>query len=502
MNFESFIAKRLLKGSENKLSKPIVNIAVAAIGVGVAFMILSLAVLLGFQSEIRKKVVGFGSHIQIVSATDNNSKESERVEINQEFYPSLSQIDGVKQIQIFALKPGILETDQDIHGTVIKGVGADFDWDFFGDKIVEGEVLDLDSDEKSRGILISKYQANRLKIEVEEKVTIYFVQNESDIKPRAFRVKGIYETGLEEFDQKFVFVDIRHIQKIANWGVEAQLKVSETCIDGNIQIEALAFGGDKKYTYNWSEEEWRGSGPHYICPQDSKRISVIVGDGNSTLVDTAWVDITTAGDECCNPYVLETGTSGGSEKYYCGGFEVLLEDYDDLYSMDDKIFHEIPFYLQTRNIVQQNPEIFNWLEMLDINVYIIIGLMIFISIINMTSALLIIILEKTRLIGVLKAFGAEDKSIVRIFLRNSAKIVGIGLIIGNVIGIGIALIQSHFGIIELDPASYFVNMVPIEMNWMYIILLDLGCIISCVLFLLIPAWYVSTISPVKAIRFD
>lgn len=461
-----------------------------------ALMILSIGVLKGFQTEIRNKVVGFGSHIQVISLHDQFSKESKKVIANQPFVKALEETDGVAHVQSFALKPGIIEADEGLQGCIIKGIDEGYDWSFFEDKIVRGNSLKGETGDLSRYILISARQAARMKVDTGDRITAYFVQSEQDIKPRTFTIHGVYETGLEEFDKQYVFVDLTQVQKVSGWGLEAQIKHSVTA-DG-IEFEGLGFGGDTRHVFDWGSTVIKGKGPHKIRPARDTTLTLIVSNETMTLPDTAWLNVT----HSVSGYEAALTTAGGSWRHYVGGFEVLLNDYDDLLVADDIVHDQLPHNMQTRVVTDQYPEIFNWLEMLDLNVIIIISLMIFISVINMTSAMLIIILERTRMIGLLKALGTQNSSLVRIFLRNAGAVIGIGLIAGNVLGIGLAWIQKSQGIIKLDPVNYFVDTAPIQLDFTSFILLDLLTLVICVLLLILPALYVGTISPVRAIRFD
>jgi lipoprotein-releasing system permease protein len=495
-----------MKGSQDRISRPIVSIAIVAISIGVALMILSVAVLQGFQQEIRNKVIGFGSHIRLIAMDQELPSESTRVLIDQDFYPSISDEPGVKHIQQFALKPGIVETREALEGAVIKGVAEDYDWSFIAQNLTEGELIDSALTEPVA--VISNYLSRRLKKKVGEKIRVYFVQNADDVKPKVFTISGIYDTGLEEFDSKYVFVGIHHIQTLSNWGLQAQIKVADSCEAGRILIEGLAFGGDGRHVHCWPDTSSNKLAKRRITPVADTLVTYIVQDQSGTVPDTAFAQITlNEQGNCTKGYSVETWTSGGSHNKYCGGFEVLVDDYDDLSSVDASLLHFLPFdpssgnMLTTRTVLQENPEIFNWLEMLDVNVYIVIGLMIFIAIVNMTSALLIIILEKTRMIGVLKAFGAEDSSVIGVFVINSAVIIGLGLLIGNALGLGLALLQENFQLITLDPSSYFVDYVPIRITSNSLILLNLLTVAVCWLFIIVPSVLISTVSPVKAIRF-
>ncbi|MBL4624351.1 MAG: ABC transporter permease [Flavobacteriales bacterium] len=407
MNFELFIAKKIIKANnpDSKGTRPIINIATASISLGIAVMIISIAIVTGFQDQIRNKVIGFGSHIQITSYDINNSVESSPISKQQRFYPHLDTVNGVKHIQYYATKAGILRTENDIHGVILKGIGTDFDWSFFSNKMIDGSIIQLSDTTKSNGIIISKTIAQQLKLKVGDKATAHFVQDPP--RARRFTVNGIYESGMDKFDNSFILVDIQHIQKLNNW--------------------------------------------------TSNQVS---------------------------------------------GFEVILDSYSELANMDDVIFNHIGYELRTSKITERNQEIFSWLKLLDKNVYIILILMVLVAGINMISALLILILERTNMIGMLKALGAENWSVQKIFLYNAAYLVGKGLLFGNILGLGLCFIQLKFNVIKLPQESYYIDSVPINIDIFYTLLINCGTFALCLIMLLIPSYIVTKITPVKSIKFN
>ncbi|MBL4653560.1 MAG: ABC transporter permease [Flavobacteriales bacterium] len=407
MNFELFIAKKIIRSNtpNSKGTRPIINIATASISLGIAVMILSLAIVTGFQNQIRNKVIGFGSHIQITSYGINNSVESSPISKKQQFYPHLDTVQGVKHIQYYATKAGILRTENDIHGVVLKGVGIDFDWSFFNQKMIAGKTIQLSDSAKSNGIIISKTIAKQLKLNVGDKATAHFVQDPP--RARRFTVNGIYESGMEKFDNSIILVDIQHIQKLNNW-----------------------------------------------------------------------------------------------TKDQVSGFEVILDNYSQLENMDEIIYNHIGYELRTSKITERNQEIFNWLKLLDKNVYIILILMVLVAGINMISALLILILERTNMVGMLKALGAEDWSIQKIFLYNAAYLVGKGLLFGNILGLGLCFLQQQFNLIKLPRESYYIDAVPIKLEIFNTLLINFSTFGLCLIMLLIPSYIVTKISPVKSIKFN
>lgn len=505
LNTPFFIAKRLIrtKSTDKELSRPIVRIATAGIALGVMVMILTVSIVTGFQKEIRDKVIGFGAHIQINAFGNSKRFEKPKLEIQQDFYPNIDTVSGVSHIQIYAIKEGVIETSEQIQGILAKGVSTDYDWTFMNRHLKEGRLLSLTDSAAKSEILISTFLAGRLQIQLGDKVPIYFQNEQGGMSQRNFSAVGFFETGLSELDEEIVLIDIAHIRKLNQWGVEAQINVLG-CSDDRILLEAKAFGSDPQMRLQWSVDSLSGEGPYAFCLSENQSLYV-VAEGSSTLPDTAFLDIETRGLPACgcdSTLVATVRTTGGSGKYYTEGFEIQLQSYDDLNRMDDFIYDHLNYNLQTTTIRQRLPEIFNWLEMLDLNTFIIVGLMILISIINMTSALLILIMERTRMIGTLKALGANSWFVQRIFLTQAAYIILIGLLVGNVLGISIGLLQQHFGFFKLDPKNYYVSEVPILLKTSVILILNLATLVICLAALLLPTLAVTQIRPSKAIRFD
>ena len=512
MGFAHFIARRIVRPDDpgkSGLSRPIVFIAVLGIVIGMAVMILTVGISTGFQREVRAKVTGAGSHIEIVSICGGDTRDSERMRIQQSFYPWLDTLTGVRHISVYALKPGIVETDNEIQGVVVKGVGQDHDWSFLRSHLVSGDILSIPDTSGYATTLISSWLSRRLQQGVGDTVTIYLIRGREEIRPRRFKVKGIYETGIEKIDHQLVFVDIAHLQRFAQWGIQAEILVSDTVSEQGILLEALGFGGDRNYAYEWPGTKLEGKGPHWIRATGDTTITLILRDTDNTIPDTARLHIR-QGDVRAD-WVWSTrdlvsiarGGSGGSYKEYCGGFEVALDDHRDLIAMDDRIYTD---YLnedqRTITVREKFPEIFAWLELLDTNVVVVIALMVLVAIINMTSALLIIILERTNMIGVLKALGSSNGAIRKIFLIDAAYILGFGVVLGDILGIGLGTLQKFTGVVRLPIESYYVDAVPVDLDLLPIAMLNVGTLLVCVLALIIPSLMVSRIAPAKAIRFD
>jgi len=435
LNFSYFIAKRVAITNKQSFSRLIIRIAIAAIALCLAVMIIATAMISGFKKEISEKIFGFWGHISITDINSNLSLETEPVNKNQTFYPSLKEVGpieyfgnptflgmevgdtpteqfskgGIRHIQVYALQPGIIQTKGVIEGIILKGIDEDFEWSFMKKFLQEGTIINFQDtiDQNNRPIIISQQTAERLKVKLGDKFVIVFIRENNQIK-RRFQVQGIYKTGLEEYDKRIALVDISVIQQLMGW-----------------------------------------------------------------------------------------------ESDQVGGFEIFLEDIDDLPVFREYIYYEVlPDRLTGESIRRKFPAIFDWLEFQNINERIIIVLMVLVSIINMITALMILIIERTNMIGILKAMGSTDWNIRKIFLYHAALIIGMGLLWGNILGIGICLLEDNFHFITLTEENYYLSYAPINLNWWTIFLLNIGTIAVTLIFLVIPTFLVTKISPIKAIRFN
>ena len=405
MNTEFFISKKIISSAKG-FSKPIVNIAILGIALGLTVMILTLAIVTGFQKEIREKVIGFGSHIQITNYDNNESFESSSIDRNQSFLSELKKNSAIRHIQIFATKAGIIKTKDELQGVIVKGIGSDFDWNFFKKNIIEGNPFAVSDSIKSDKILISKFHKEKLKLNVGDSVVIYFIQNQQQ-RARKFIVSGIYSTGLGDmFDQIYVIADIAHIQKLNGW------------------------------TQN-----------------------------------------------------------------QIAGFEILLNDYKKLDEATEYVNEIIGYNFSAKSIKELNRQIFSWLDAQDINAVVVIVLMALVAAINMISALLVLILERTNMIGTLKALGMKNWNVRQIFLYNSGYLISRGLLWGNIIGISICILQKYFHFIPLDERTYYLSYIPINFNLLHILLLNAGTFVVCFVMLIIPSYIITFITPTKAMRF-
>ena len=416
MNIERFIAKRIIFGTEksNQFSRPVIRISMLGIALGLAVMILTVSIVTGFQREIRNKLIGMGSHIQITNYDNNASNEPQPISKNQVFLNELKSNPDINHFQVYATKSGIIKTKTDNEGVMLKGIGADYDWGFIDKNLKSGKSFSVSDTGVSKNIIISKYLADKLELKLDEKMVIYFLTKKEDSsstqyeqRVKVFYISGIYETGYEDIDKRLVLVDIRQIQKLNYWNED--------------QI---------------------------------------------------------------------------------GGFEIAIKDYKKIDKVGEVVNELVGQGLVEQTVKEVNPTVFSWLDLQDMNAIIVITLMILVAGINMISALLILILERTNMIGILKALGAKNNSIQKIFLYNAAYLIGKGMLWGNILGIGIALFQQYFGLFKLDQATYYVSVIPININLLYVLLLNIGTLMSCLIMLIIPSFIVSKITPVKAIRFN
>ena len=411
MNYEFFLAKRIIgnKSYKSSVSAPIIKIGIAAIAISIIVMLIAIATGIGLEHKIRDKAVAFNGHITI-SNFDSNASEGAQVpiSINQDFYPEFTTVEGVSHIQAVANKFGIIRTNTDFEGLFLKGVGTDYDWRYFKEFLIEGR-LPTYTKKYSSEVLISKYLANRLKFAVGDSFQMYFMKSDPSQPPSImkFTVVGIFNSGFEELDKTYVIGDINHVQRLNRW-----------------------------------------------------------------------------------------------KKDQIGNFEVFIANYNDLDRLGDAVYAQTPSTLDAMTVKQKYATIFEWIPIFTTNIYAIIGIMILVGAINMITALLVLILERTKMIGILKALGSSNWSIRKVFLYNASYLIGCGLFWGNLIGIGILLLQKQFEFIKLDPSVYYVTVAPVYLDWTYVVLLNLMTFILCVLMLLIPSFLISKIVPVKAIEFE
>ena len=415
MNFPLFIAKRLYsdQGDKRKVSRPAIHIAVAGVAIGLAVMIISVCVVLGFKHTIRDKVIGFGSHIQVADFMTLQQMNQYPVVMNDSMIQVIKKAPGVKHVQRFAMKEGILKTDEDFLGVGFKGVGPEWDSTFIHENMVEGSIPKFDDQTSHNKILISKLMADKLRLKAGQRIFAYFIDH-NGVRTRRFTISGIYQTNLKKYDEVMVYADLYTVVKLNGW------------------------------------EENQASGAE-----------LTVNDFNQ----------------------LQT-----TEDYIIKNINRTVDQYGETYS--------------SATIKELNPQIFQWLNLMDLNVWVILGLMLAVAGVTMISGLLIIILERTSMIGVMKALGARNKTIRHTFLWFAAFIIGKGLLYGNFLAFAILLIQKYTGLVKLDAQTYYVSTVPVEFNWIYIIALNVATLLISVFILVAPSYLISHIHPAKSMRYE
>ena len=397
-------------------------------------MIVASSFINGFQNEIRNKVFAFWAHLHVRPYSLADNYESSGVYKYQDFYTKKDFLPDARHIQVTAMKGGLLKAKEDFEGVVLKGAGEDFDWTTFGPYLKRGQLIGGDSAHAMKQILISKLTADRLQIDTGDKVVVNFIGHE--MRARAFRVRGIYETGIEEFDKEIALVDIRVIQDLNGWGHDT-------------------VGG----------------------------FDIFLKDDN-----------------------LFKSRSRAYFLTVCGSF-LTKERFQELNKDPlDELTTKINYSIHSENldvmsIKDMKPGLFEWLDLQTMNELIILALMILVAVINMITTLLILILDRTNMIGLLKALGSRNSSLSKLFLYYALTIVGTGLVIGNIVGLGVCLIQQHYHLLKLPQESYYISYAPISISWWWVVGVNVGTILVCLLLLILPSRLVGRISPVKALRF-
>ncbi|WP_295427202.1 FtsX-like permease family protein [uncultured Prevotella sp.] len=417
MNFPLFIARRIYSdhiGDQQKVSKPAIRIAVAGVAIGLAVMIISVCVVLGFKHTIRDKVVGFGSHIQVANFyTLQSSAIDQPIAIGDSMINVLKKTEGVKHVQRFAMKQGILKTDNDFLGVMFKGVGPEFDSTFIHKNMVEGSIPHFSDQQSTNRILISKDMANKLRVKAGDRIFAYFI-GDGGVRTRRFTINGIYQTNLAQYDKTTCFCDLYTARKLNAW------------------TDDMVTGAE-------------------LTVNDFKQLSTTANDIINRVNRTQ-------------------------------------DKYGNTFS--------------SKTIRELSPQIFSWLDLLDLNVWIILAIMTAVAVVTMISGLLIIILERTTMIGVLKALGARNSTVRHTFLWFAAFIIGKGLLIGDALALALILLQKFTGFAKLDPQTYYVDVVPVELDWMLIVALNVATMLIALFVLIAPSYLVSHIHPAKSMRYE
>lgn len=417
MNFPLFIARRIYSdhiGDQQKVSKPAIRIAVAGVAIGLAVMIISVCVVLGFKHTIRDKVVGFGSHIQVANFyTLQSSAIDQPIAIGDSMMNVLKKTEGVKHVQRFAMKQGILKTDNDFLGVMFKGVGPEFDSTFIHKSMVEGSIPHFSDQQSTNSILISKDMASKLRVKAGDRIFAYFI-GEGGVRTRRFTISGVYQTNLAQYDKTTCFCDLYTARKL-----------------------------------------------------------------------NAWTDDMVTGAELTVNDFKQLGTTA-----------------NDIINRVNRTQDQYGNTFSSKTIRELSPQIFSWLDLLDLNVWIILAIMTAVAVVTMISGLLIIILERTTMIGVLKALGARNSTVRHTFLWFAAFIIGKGLLIGDALALALILLQKFTGFAKLDPQTYYVDVVPVELDWMLIVALNIATMLIALFVLIAPSYLVSHIHPAKSMRYE
>lgn len=395
------------------VSRPAIRIATVGVAIGLAVMIVTVSVVLGFKHTIRDKVVGFGGHVQVHHVLLFSDVDPYSIYVNDSLLDVIRQIPGVNHVERYSVTQGLLKTDEDFLGVAFKGVGPEFNATFLKEHLVEGEIPQFSDSTSHYQLLMSKMIANKLQLKTGDKVFSYFI-GDNDVRTRRFTVCGIYQTNMTRFDESLCFTDLYAVNRLNGWE-----------------------------------------------PED------------------------------------------------CTGIGATIDDLDKLPETEEAFINNINHshddkgnMITSNTIYESYPQVFMWLELLDINVWIILALMVCVAGFTMISGLLIIILERTQMIGILKALGARNKTIRHTFLWFSVFIIGQGMLWGNIIGIGIVLLQQYTGIISLDPQTYYVSQAPMELNIPLVLLLDAVTLLICIFVLIAPSYLISHIHPAKSMRYE
>lgn len=415
MSFPLFLARKIYASDadKNMVSRPAVRIATMGVAVGLAVMIISVCVVLGFKHTIRDKVIGFGSHITVADYMTMQTAEQYPIQMGDSMMRVLRGIEGVKHVQRYALKQGILKTDDDFLGVMLKGVGPDYDSTFIHKNLIAGRIPLFSEKKSQQKLVISKTMADKLKLKCGDRVFAYFINNEG-VRTRRFSIEGIYQTNLQQYDESVCLTDIYTVNKLNGW----------------------------------EPDQYSGA-------------ELTVNNFNNL-------------DETAQHIINKVHRT---EDRYGGTYSA-------------------------QTVTEMNPQIFSWLDLMDLNVWMILALMVAVAGVTMISGLLIIILERTQMIGILKALGSRNRQIRHTFLWLAVFIISKGLFIGNILGLGLIILQHYTGLVKLEPSKYYVATVPVELNIPFIIALNVATLVICILVLIAPSYLISHIHPAKSISYE
>ena len=407
MTGSKILSDRLFSFSKESLSSTVMRLAVTSVALAIIVMLISLAVVVGFKNQIRDKVVGFVAPIHIQALDRNESFEEQPFVVDERLRNLLEHTEGITHYQSVADKAGMIKTDEEIQGVVMKGVDPRYDWSYFERCLVSGVTPRYVDSVRSTEVVVSKAIADKMLLSVGDAMRVWFIDEDMQARGRKFDIVGIFETGLTEFDERYVFCDLNQIRRLNHW-----------------------------------------------------------------------------------------------EPDEAGAVEVWVDDMDKMEAVNESLYYNIPGNLASYTARDSHPQVFDWLDLLDTNVWLILGLMFLVAGITVISMLLILIIERTSTIGLLKAMGATDRFVRRVFIYRSIRILLIGMLIGNVIGIGLCWFQQVTGFLHLNPETYYLSSVPIELRWGMVLALNIGAFVLWTLMLLIPTAIINGIRPSKSIRFE
>jgi len=545
------------RGQGTKVSKPIIRISVISISLAIVVNLITIAIVTGFQNEIRTKITSFNAPLFISKAGTTGFYDCEPIHKNGFSLPELSKIEGIASINSVSYKPALLQSDkfqdriklasgkdslisrQEIAGIIMKGVEKNYNWNFIKSNLIQGRIPTFNSSKVSNEIVLSEKICQQLNFELNEEISAFYVKNQP--VQRRYKIVGIFKTGLEEYDKKIIFCDLREVQRMNDYGISSVIELGDTLNEnGAIVVKAVTSGSMENLQFDWGNGKDIYSG-FYLNSLRDTTIRLIVYQMNydsntAKAMDTAYLKIETPktvfgrsllknhegnlvkSEVTSSAYTMSDGKTTinvnslegkGNYQDYIAGMEVHIEDWKNLTKVEEALKSKLEMQptsygelLQVSSILKNEGDLFAWLSFLDYNVMIILFLMLIIGIINVGSAMLVLIVMRTNFIGILKAMGATNWSIRKVFLFQASYLIIKGLIYGNIIGVSLCLIQSQFGLFTLDPTVYYLDKVPVELtvfNWLGI---NAITFIVCVSSLLLPSFVVTRISPSKAIRFN
>lgn len=455
MNLSYFISKRIRHTEGNSFSSIIHKIAVASIAIGLAAAIVSFLIMQGFQSAVKNKIYGFSNHLLVTKYTMSNAVEEQPFDFKISLYNEPAQFGFVEHVQEFSHKAGLIKTDTEVLGVVFKGVGKSFDVLRFNENLMEGKFIHFPDSGYSNEVLLSRVIADKINAKTGDDIVIHFFQN-----PPRFRrltVSGIYETNLSDyFDSKVIMGDIRMVQRLNDWAPNEA---------GGLEIEV-----DLK-SYN-EFTLWREDFSRYMSQIQEE----IDNDPEVTNEFFATISALLAYKFDFDRVAMEESARQIGESM----------DYD--------------LYLET--VRDKYIQVFEWLDLIKRQVKILLVVILVVVCVNMISVILILVMERTQMVGILKAMGAQNRFIRSVFLYNGMNLIAKGLFFGNVVGLGLCFLQDQFKFISLNPHDYYMEYVPIQWSWATVVLLNVIIFVTVLIVLLLPTRFITRINPIQAIRFD